>query len=100
MGENNFNGTIGEYRLLPQVLDIFTKDHNSGMYTVAFAGYAANLNEYHVQINRGTEGYSSDWPEWAYDLAKQALLNNKKLWVISNGIPFGCNIEQVVIYFD
>ena len=100
MHHNNFNGKIGEYGLLPQVLDIYSKDNYSGIYTVAFAGYAVKLKEYHVQINKGTEAYSSDWPEWAYNLAKEALLNNKKLWVVTNGIPYGCNLEQVLIYFS
>lgn len=98
MDENNFYGPIGDLGLLPQVLDIFSRDHTSGIYTVVYAGYAANLDEYHVQINRGTDGYASDWPEWAYILAKEALLNNKKLWVISNGAPFGRNLEQVFLY--
>ena len=39
----------------------------------------------------------SEWPEWAFALAQLALVNNLRLWVISNGLPFGFNLHQVFL---
>ncbi len=100
MAKKKFKGTIGESKILPNVIEEFTSKPNivSGFYYVAYAGYANNLKENHVQINLGSNGYASDWPDWAYLLAKEALLTNKALWVISDGIPYGRNLLQVLIY--
>ncbi len=65
---------------------------------VNFLGNARNLNEYHVQIQitNSSDAYSSDWPEWAYLLARDAFLNDKILWVIYKGdFPWGRNLWQV-----
>jgi len=69
---------------------------NSFIGTVAFAGQASN-GSYNVQFNTGNTGYSSSWPQWAFDQAKPALLHGKRLWVISNGDPFGSNLVTVLI---
>jgi hypothetical protein len=98
MGEIRFQGTIGEQGILPEVVKEFTKDAKAGIFSVMFAGNAANLNEYHVQINNGPDGYSSDWPEWAYNIAKEAILHNKRIWVIYKDVPFGFNLLQVHIF--
>ena len=37
------------------------------------------------------------WPQWAFSLAKDALLANKRVWVGSNGDPFGSNLVFVLI---
>jgi hypothetical protein len=65
---------------------------------IAFAGQAAN-GIYNVQFNadNGT-GYSSVWPVWAFELAKSALLYDKRLVIIANGDPFGSNLVQVLIF--
>ncbi|MFE7630132.1 hypothetical protein [Kocuria sp. NPDC057446] len=57
--------------------------------TIAFAGY--NVSGSHsVQFNvQDGGGYSSSWPQWAFELAKDALLGSKRVWVASNGDPFG-----------
>ena len=48
--------------------------------TIAFAGqYAAG--GYAVQYNDQNGGFSSTWPQWAFELAKAALLGSKKVWV-------------------
>jgi hypothetical protein len=94
----NYKGTIGDNHILPEVIKKVTKNVESGIYVVAYAGYAQSLKEYHVQINLGSSGYASDWPEWAYLLAREALLANKRLWVISTGTPYGKNLQQVLIY--
>jgi hypothetical protein len=45
----------------------------------------------------GNGGFASSWPGWAFELAKSALLSNKRVWVISNGDPFGSNLLQVLL---
>jgi len=64
--------------------------------TIAFAGQQAN-GSYQVQFNEPGHGYSSTWPQWAFELAKAALLADKKVWVGSNGDPFGSNLVFVHI---
>jgi hypothetical protein len=65
--------------------------------TVAFAGRYAT-GDYAVQFNNqaNNTGYSSVWPGWAYEVAKSALENGKKLFVGSNGDPFGSNLVYVL----
>jgi len=43
----------------------------------------------------GGSGYGSAWPEWAFDLARDALLHDKKVRVIAKGDPYGDNLVQV-----
>lgn len=52
---------------------------------------------YHVEFDIRGEGYSSRWPQWAYEVALQAVIHNKKIWVISDGVPFGQNLFQVIM---
>lgn len=94
----NHKGKAHKNEILKEVLTDFRNNSQGEIFTVAFAGYAASLKEYHVQINAEGTGYSSDWPRWAFELAKEALLNDKRLWVISNGEPWGRNLIQVLIY--
>ncbi len=53
--------------------------------------------KFQVQFNISGNGYSSRWPEWAFESAKEALLHRKKVWVISDGKPFGGNLLQVLV---
>jgi hypothetical protein len=70
----------------------------SAVGTVAFAGQYAS-GDYAVQFNRQDgHGFSSSWPAWAYEIAKSALEHNKRLWVASNGDPFGSNLVFVFLY--
>ena len=64
--------------------------------TIAFAGRYAS-GDYAVQYNNSAGGFSSAWPQWAFDLAKDALLGGKRVWVASNGDPFGSNLVFVLI---
>jgi hypothetical protein len=65
--------------------------------TIAFAGQNAN-GSFSVQFNvQNGGGFSSAWPQWAFSLAKDALLANKRVWVGSNGDPFGSNLAFVLI---
>ena len=64
--------------------------------TIAFAGQNSD-GSYSVQYNDQNGGFSSAWPQWAFDLAKAALLANKRVWVASNGDPFGSNLVFVLI---
>jgi hypothetical protein len=43
----------------------------------------------------GGSGYGSAWPEWAFDLARDALLHGKQVRVIARGDPYGENLVQV-----
>ena len=63
---------------------------------IAFAGQYAT-GGYAVQYNDQNGGFSSTWPQWAFELAKAALLGSKKVWVASNGDPFGTNLVFVLI---
>jgi hypothetical protein len=65
--------------------------------TIAFAGQNSN-GSFSVQFNvQNGGGFSSAWPQWAFSLAKDALLTGKRLWVGSNGDPFGSNLVFVLI---
>jgi len=65
--------------------------------TIAFAGQQAS-GSFSVQYNTQNTGYSSAWPQWAFELAKAALLANKQVFVSSNGDPFGSNLVSVLIF--
>ena len=65
--------------------------------TIAFAGQNSN-GSLSVQFNvQNGGGFSSAWPQWAFSLAKDALLADKRVWVGSNGDPFGSNLVFVLI---
>ena len=64
--------------------------------TIAFAGQYAT-GSFAVQYNAQNGGFSSTWPQWAFELAKAALLGNKRVWVASDGDPFGNNLVFVMI---
>lgn len=70
---------------------------SSYVCNVAFAGQASS-GSFHVQVNVvNGGGFSSTWPQWAFDQARSALLHGKRLWVIANGDPFGSNVLQALI---
>jgi len=62
-------------------------------------GFSVYVGNYQVQFNdtSANTGYSSTWPQWAFELAKDALLGGKGVWVIANGDPFGSNLLDVFI---
>jgi hypothetical protein len=62
---------------------------------VALAGQNSD-GTFRVQFNvDGDGGFVSLWPQWAFELAKAALLSDKRIWVISKGDPMGDNLLQV-----
>jgi hypothetical protein len=63
---------------------------------VAFIGRDSN-GGYDVQFNTGNTGYSSSWPEWAFEIAKTSLITGKQLLVIANGAPFGSDLLNVMV---
>ena len=81
-----------------QLTDIVAQaGFQSSTGTIAFAGQYAS-GSYAVQYNeQNNGGFSSSWPQWAFELAKAALLGNKTVWVASNGDPFGANLVFVLI---
>src|ERR1035437_4357927 len=60
---------------------------------VMFAGRVADGTT-RVQFNVNNDGWSSEWPEWAFALAQLALVHSLRLWVISRGVPWGVNLVQ------
>lgn len=65
--------------------------------TVAFFGQNSTAG-YQVQFNvDNAGGFSSTWPQWAYEHAKAAKLYAKKLWILANGDPFGSNLLFVMV---
>jgi len=81
-----------------QLTDIVAQaGFQSSTGTIAFAGQYAT-GSYAVQYNeQNNGGFSSLWPQWAFELAQAALLGNKRVWVASNGDPFGANLVWVLI---
>src|SRR5205085_10860681 len=70
----------------------------SAVGTIAFAGEYAS-GAFAVQFNNSSgAGYSSTWPAWAYEIARNALASNKRVWVAANGDPFGSNLVFVMLY--
>jgi hypothetical protein len=66
--------------------------------TIVLAGRYASGSTW-VQFNADSDGgYASAWPEWAFGIAEEALLAGKKVWVLSNGDPFGSNLTSVLLY--
>jgi hypothetical protein len=64
--------------------------------SVAYVG-RTSIGKYGVQFNAGRVAYASYWPQWAFDLAKSALLYGKKLRVMADGEPLGQNLLAVTI---
>jgi hypothetical protein len=83
-----------KFQAIANALNTLTVDSYIG--TVAFIG-RTSTGDYDVQFNTGNTGYSSAWPEWAFEMAKTSLVTGKQLWVISNGVPFGSNLLTVIV---
>jgi hypothetical protein len=65
---------------------------------IVLAGSYPNGTKW-VQFNvNGGGGYASSWPDWAYDIAEKALVDQTKVLVLSNGDPFGSNLSLVLLY--
>ncbi len=65
--------------------------------TINHAGRASD-GTLQVQFDSGGQGWSSRWPDWAYEPARDSVLHGKKVWVIYQGdAPFGPNLLQVLI---
>jgi hypothetical protein len=95
---NGFRIPSDELLGVPQQLvdAVAASGFQSSTGSIAFAGQDAN-GSYSVQYNNQKGGFSSAWPQWAFELAKAALLANKRVWVASNGDPFGFNLVFVLI---
>jgi hypothetical protein len=67
--------------------------------TIAFAGRTYN-GDYNVQFNdeNSNVGYSSVWPEWAFAMARDALMGGKKVLVLAIGDPYGNNLVQILVF--
>jgi hypothetical protein len=60
-----------------------------------------NDGTFNVQFNTATTGYSTAWPQWAYEAARDALLHGKKVMVIHTADgPFGYNLVGVMIQHE
>jgi hypothetical protein len=83
-----------------QLADIAAQAGGGSFFgTIAFVGQSSD-GSFQVQFNdtSSNTGFSSLWPQWAYELAKTALLNSKNVLIFSNGPPFGVNLVSVFIF--
>jgi hypothetical protein len=87
-------GDTPKYQALANAINALTVDSYIG--NVAFIGRDSS-GGYSVQFNTGNTGYSSSWPEWAFEMAKTSLVTSKRLWVIANGVPFGSDLLNVMV---
>jgi hypothetical protein len=87
-------GDAPKYQTLANAINALAIDSYVG--TVAFVGRDSG-GGYDVQFNTGNTGYSSSWPEWAFEMAKTSLVTGKRLWVIANGAPFGSDLLNVMV---
>jgi hypothetical protein len=67
--------------------------------TIAAVGESAPGGNYLVQFNDAitNSAYYSAWPQWAYGLAQAALLADKDVMLVANGLPFGSNLIAMLI---
>lgn len=82
-------------KLVNETLDAIGAKLDIG--AIALAGRNSS-GEGHVQINIGSSGYNSIWPEWAYGVAESALHFNKKVFVLYNDQPLGSNLLEVLCW--
>ncbi|HLX99588.1 MAG TPA: hypothetical protein VKR62_12880 [Roseiarcus sp.] len=87
-------GDAPKYQALANAINTLAVDSYIG--NVAFIGRDSS-GGYSVQFNTGNTGYSSAWPEWAFEMAKTSLITGKQLWVIANGAPFGFDLLNVMV---
>ena len=87
---SSFEAQVKQLTKEAKLMDLTVK---TGWMTMVGGFEEANF----VQFNVPTYAWASSWPQWAYDLALQALLHNKKLLVLSDGEPLGDNLIQVGI---
>ena len=66
----------------------------SDIGSIAYAGRSSGSGQ--VQVNIGSGGFASNWPEWAFGVAEGALHFNKKVLLLYNNQPFGSNLLQVL----
>ena len=60
--------------------------------TIPYAGRWAT-GEPAVTFNSPQTGsHASAWPEWAYEIAKDALLADRRVFITYNDEPFGANL--------
>ena len=62
--------------------------------TIRYAGRAAD-GANHICLDTATMSYTMRWPDWAFALAKDALLSDRRLFVMARGEPFGANLLEV-----
>jgi hypothetical protein len=76
-------------------------DNAGAQHTIGHISWAGQYasGEYTVAFNPDSGGgYSSMWPLWAFALAKDALLGDKKVSVSwYNSTPVGSNLHNVII---
>ncbi len=62
--------------------------------TIRYAGRAVD-GANHICLDTATMSYTMRWPDWAFALAKDALLNDRRLFVVSKGEPVEANLLEV-----
>jgi hypothetical protein len=85
-------------QLVESLLQIAPADVQNFFGTIDAAQvYATGQTSVTFQDSATTSSYGSIWPQWAFDLAKAPLLSGKRVWIMSNGQPFGNNLSSVAI---
>jgi hypothetical protein len=90
---------VGRPKLPQHLLDVAAQAGVQAFVgTIALVGQDSSGN-YDVQFNDSNTniGYSSGWPQWAFELAKTAMLASKQVVLLANGDPFGFNLVSVAI---
>lgn len=50
-----------------------------------------------VSVVTANTGFGSSWEVWAFEIALQALIHDRKLLVVCNGDPVGTNLLAVTL---
>ena len=88
-------------QLSQQLADIATQ-LDAGMYigTITHLGAVDGAVMVGFVDRSNNNNWSSVWPQWAYELAKIAMLNRNDVMIFTNGPPYGSNLVHVWIFRD
>lgn len=62
--------------------------------TIRYAGRSAD-GDNHICLDTLTGSHDMRWPDWAFTLAKDALLSGRRVFVMARGEPFGAELLEV-----
>jgi hypothetical protein len=79
--------------ILKQMKERFSPEYNIkyDVGSIQWAGYmSSGLNQVMIIVSAGA--YAGPWPDWAYNIAVQALHFNQQVLVCYDTDPFGANL--------